>query len=822
METAWPAKRLAREIARRTVRRIARGKGYIGAAVAIPLPLGLLPLSTVQHPALPAQHSAPGATAPTPVAALPSGPAPSTSTVPKAPAAPALFPSSSGPGVVWGMSCYNPQDATGSYVSSNYVYGATNVNAEAGNSSLTVEESASGTVTVMRAAAANYDNQVNYFATGYDPTTGRAIAARPNAGSFLGIRWTTGSAPAAQAHFAWLRNWHHSQRFLTSTTPVPVTTYVAPASVGLRVVDTDLATAGSLHALDGLVPAGGPDAFVRDVTVTRSASSPVTSAELVAYGNFSPIASDVPYVPFEDAGCATQANTTKVGHYSRSDRVATISWSGVDMTTGKPASATVAVGFAGPTTGFEVGTDSYDPLAPPGPEDGYQELASTPYELGGSRAALGQVTVALEAPLDFTKLARPSEGSGAGSVAAARLIVSEASTPRAATEQLDFARHQSFSSELRAVTRAWRSLFEHVPLPKGAGKRVLYVTKRSVITMLLAVDPQTWAIVASPDTQGPYGEDWIRDGSFINAALDEDGFTWIVTRHDLFYARTQSSPTNPLPGVPFGNWPMNMYVTGQPGGPIPWEIDETGYGVWTLARQARFVPARQRLSYLHKVFPAIARGAEWLTLCMDPTNGFQCPASEDDNFTPSQTLHGALPDLLALRSAVQAAGELHKSGPEVKSWAARSRSLEAAIDSLYDPAQDAYREEPSSTSALPVSYEDGGLLLWPTHLHRYSSASMQGEAAATYSSMESSFQTNSGLYEGVALLGLCHAWKSAEPAQLAELRSTLSYMASALTTNTGLFGEGWLRWGDGATGPLNDQPHTWEHALFDMSALCLS
>jgi hypothetical protein len=34
--------------------------------------------------------------------------------------------------------------------------------------------------------------------------------------------------------------------------------------------------------------------------------------------------------------------------------------------------------------------------------------------------------------------------------------------------------------------------------------------------------------------------------------------------------------------------------------------------------------------------------------------------------------------------------------------------------------------------------------------------------------------------------------------------------------------EGWLRWGDGATGPFNDQPHTWEHALFDMAALRLS
>jgi hypothetical protein len=400
--------------------------------------------------------------------------------------------------------------------------------------------------------------------------------------------------------------------------------------------------------------------------------------------------------------------------------------------------------------------------------------------------------------------------------------VSEAPSPAAATLQIAKARRQSFRTELEKVERAWKVLFAHVPVPSSNSGRVVYVAKRSVITMLLAVDPKTWAIVASPDTQGPYGEDWIRDGSFVNAALDENGFTWIATRHDLFYARTQSSPTNPLPGVPFGNWPMNMYVTGQPGGPIPYEIDETGYGVWTLARQARFVPASQRRTYLEKVFPAIARGADWLTACKDPTNGFQCPASEDDNFTPSQTLHGALPDLLALRSAVAAARELGRSGPVVASWQARAAALEAAIGSLYDSSAHAYREGPSSTSALPVSYEDGGLLLWPTHLHAYSSPNMQGEAAATQASMDASLERNSGLYEAVALLGLCHAWKGTDPSKLAALSATLSYMASALTTSTGLFGEGWLRWGDGKTGPLNDQPHTWEHALFDMSALCLS
>jgi hypothetical protein len=266
---------------------------------------------------------------------------------------------------------------------------------------------------------------------------------------------------------------------------------------------------------------------------------------------------------------------------------------------------------------------------------------------------------------------------------------------------------------------------------------------------------------------------------------------------------------------------MNRYVTGQPGGPIPWEIDETGYGAWTLWYQARYVSPSQRQSYLRAVFPAISRAATFLVACRDPFNGLQCLAIEDDSETPSQTLHGALPDLLALRSAVAAAHVLGDDGTEVARWAARARQLETAIDALYDPAEHAYREGPTSGQALPASFEDGGLMLWPVELHRFANPTMQGEAAATESAMDASFLADSGDYEGVALLGLCHEARALDPAALGGLRQTLATMAQTRTTPTGLFGEGWHRWGDGRITPLNDQPHVWEHALFEMAAVCL-
>src|SRR5207248_6914775 len=186
----------------------------------------------------------------------------------------------------------------------------------------------------------------------------------------------------------------------------------------------------------------------------------------------------------------------------------------------------------------------------------------------------------------------------------------------------------------------WRRWLAHTLLPASRDPRVVSVAKRTLVTVRLAIDPDSGAIVASSDTQGPYGEDWIRDGSFINQLLDLNGLTAEVTRHNLFYARVQTSATNPSPLRPPGNWAMASYGDGIDGAPIPWEIDETGLGIWALESHAGYLPASQRGRYLRGVFPAIARAADHLTVCVDPLSGLQCNANDADNLTPSQRLHG--------------------------------------------------------------------------------------------------------------------------------------------------------------------------------------
>ena len=226
--------------------------------------------------------------------------------------------------------------------------------------------------------------------------------------------------------------------------------------------------------------------------------------------------------------------------------------------------------------------------------------------------------------------------------------------------------------------------------------------------------------------------------------LDENGYATLVTQHNLFYARIQTSPTNPSAIRPSGNWTMAAYADGIDGAPIPWEIDETGLGIWTLYDHSTFLHGPAARTYLEQVYPAIVRSADFLTLCEDPTNGMQCTANEDDNYTPSQSLHGAEAVFLGLRSAVAAAKAMGDTGVRVGLWQARLDRLGAAIDRLYDPGKRAYGEGASGSNAYNLDYSDGGWLLWPVQYKRYDDPTMRGEADAVDRALRASLAAPRG------------------------------------------------------------------------------
>ena len=504
-------------------------------------------------------------------------------------------------------------------------YGPTDVNVQAGNGRVTVNENAAGTITVFKYPDPSLFNLVKYFAAPRRERHGRGPV--PERGQ---LRRHPLPDAQRQSGFAWLRDWRSHQRYDSPDTPVPVTTYRSPKRLGLRVTDTDLAPPRSAR-------------FVREFWVTRAASSPVRSASLVYFENFNPVASHIPLLPIAD-WCISQT-TDQSASYDAGQHAIVNSWSGVDQATGKPASIAVAFGFTGRDSAHQVGGDAYDGAALPGqPPDAYDQ-APAGLGLGGADSATGQTDgrARAEAPLrppprrgaDDDRRRRRRHGGGAGP------------PPARASRAL--------ARQMRAEQRDWRRFLSRRTLPVAPGRRVIDVAKRSLITLRLARAAKTGAIVASANTQGPYGEDWIRDGAFINSLLDHEGLHRWVTKHNRFYARVQASAQNPSAIRPPGNWAMASYSDGVDGAPIPWEIDETGLGAWTLFDHYRHLHGAAANKYLAAVYPAIGRAADFLTACQDPTNGLQCIANEDDNYTPSQSLHGAAPVELGLRSAIAAA-----------------------------------------------------------------------------------------------------------------------------------------------------------------------
>ena len=667
-------------------------------------------------------------------------------------------------------------------------YGPTDVNAQAGDGRLTVNENAAGTLTVFKYPNPSYYNQIKYLAVSRD-VHGHIQVQYPNEGSFAGIAYRF----KGQEGFSWLRDWGHTQTYDSPDTPVPVTVYRSPPRLGLTVVDVDLAVPGTA-------------AFVRQYWVRRATRS-VSDARLIYYENFNPIASRITYAPIAD-WCLSQLSD-QAASYDPDHHAIVDSWQGSDQASGQLTSAAVAIGFDSFDSQHQVGGDGYDPATAPGqPPDPYLQLHARSPNLAGATSATGQTTGALSRSLHFDR----------HGYAVVRALVAAGSTPAVALAQLSTARGRGFAAQLRSVRSYWHRWLARTRLPRARIGRVVSVAKRSLISAALAIDPDSGAIVASSDTQGPYGEDWIRDGSFINQLLDRNGYADIVTRHNLFYARVQTSASNPSPVRPPGNWAMTSYGDGIDGGPIPYEIDETGLGIWALQSHAAYLPAAQRKQYLETAYPAITRAADYLVACQDPVTGLQCQANEDDNVTPSQTLHGGETAELGLRSALAAAASLGDTGLEVSVWRTRLAQLDGAIAALYDPATHSYREGENTGNAYNVDYGDGGWLLWPVRFRPYGSAPMRGEAAAVDAQMHASLRRPGGEYEAKALLGLSYAWAHPTPAQRRDLRQVLAYLGSALTTPTGLFGEAWERFAGKPT-PVEDMPHVWEHALFYLSAV---
>ena len=659
-------------------------------------------------------------------------------------------------------------------------FGPTDINAVTGNGRLTVGLNADATISVLKWPTPSYYDQVRYRTT--DRTEPRMGAGR-NEGSFLGIAWRRSGAE--RWNFSWLRTWRSSQRFASPDGDTVVTRFTDRES-GLIVTLRD-------------VVAHDRDVLVRHVDLDRRGGSPAARTRVIAFANFNPVFSKAANSPTED--WCTEDDNDDGARFSRKVDAIVAERSGTDASTGEASSVGLAMAFSRPSTQHQVGVDVY--ATGGGGRSAYDDAQDG--RLRGDREAAGQTDAALSRSV-----------SPEGEVT---VLIAGGRDAEQALDKIEAARRRSGGASLRSKDAWWRRWQEGTRIPDGP-PAVVRLGKRALITARQNT-ARSGLIVTSLATQAPLGLDWVRDGAYLNRMLDIDGKTGLVTRHNVRYADLQATAVDKPPGAgstPAGNWAQNHYADGVAGGTIPYAIDTTGLGIWTLWDHYARTADR---GYLLDVYEGIQRAAHYLTDdaplgCRDPATGLQCTANEGDNETPSRTLVGAQAAWLGLDAAARAATVLNTeiSQDNAGRWRARRNEIADAIRAnFYDV---------DGCRCYTTDYRTGGTNLWPVGFEAYDSKRSERQAAVNMRPVTRAMngERRRGGMEVLAVLGNAYEW-AGEGRKERKLRRALEWIATVPTTNgTGLLGGAWMHF-PRARSPIAtmlSQPHAWSQAAFYLAA----
>lgn len=714
-----------------------------------------------------------------------------------------------------------------------HVFGATNINGIIGNGGLTAGISKEGDITVLKYPSPSFYDQLNYkTSSAEDARELKFFGADENMGAFTGLIINTGTSE----ELLWLRDegWAINQYYNTDDSNLLVTEYT---SDDYRI---------KVQQYDFVLPS--VDVFVRHTVLQLLGGSPIKKVDLVFYENLAPCNTKEPFLPTYDWS-DDSLNDFALLYYSPEDvfvhfRPDLVDFSGIislyqsnptqsqidDFVNNiKDTSQTGIFAVKGSRTkskSHQAGMDSVTPCSDPvvkgipnNPEDAFQDISD--HSLSNSSIALCQANGALVYPVELNQF-------NTGEIT---IFITFGKTAGDALNNYLAAR-DSFPHTLLYETESfWNKLIEKARLPESGDPDLIAFSKRTLLSTIVSMDRDTGAIVASVSTQPPYGEDWPRDGAFINLALDIAGFTELVTRHNYFYSKVQRKEKGQdvfgmYPEAPAGTFAMNYYADGMPGGPIDFEIDETGLALWTFVNHAKFLKSdRERCDYFNVVYPSIKLAAQALTECKDPTNNLQCLAFEDDNYTMTQGLQGAVTVYLGLKSAVEAGRALNEDSSIVNSWETRAEELKEAIYTNF------YDEE-------SMTFKGGELgsrawLIWPARIYDEGTPPLEKEAEDLYSVILPHLlkQTDGAAYLGKITLALAMFWRE-RPDKFKKLEEIiLPLWKDVPTRGTRHVGEVFATLDllpEGSPDGIRDSfdarvavPHIWEACLNYLSAMAL-
>ncbi len=390
-----------------------------------------------------------------------------------------------------------------------------------------------------------------------------------------------------------------------------------------------------------------------------------------------------------------------------------------------------------------------------------------------------------------------------------------------AVNRLNMLRRSQFEDVIERTQEWWEDFLSRANIPSDIPVAERNFIKRTIQTIRTSMDRKSGAIVASVATQPPYFLDWPRDGSFINYFLDTAGYHDLVLQHNLFYLKMQRKKDGEkalTPNSPAGTFAMNYYPDGMVGGPIDFEIDQTGLILWTWCTHGKFIkdPVEQR-EYYETFYPGIKLAAEALMKCYDQKTGLQCITNEDDNPMPTQGLQGAITEYLGLKSASEVAYYLGDE-ESARRWSERADELREAIyRNFYDIKLGRFNGNFDY-------YGNSGWAIWPVKLWDKNDPRWRGIVDFLFETLRNNilFPSPEGsAYDAKVSLGLDFILPAYDKRRTV-LGTIIENLSTKLSTETLHVGEAYMpvyndhtfKWQN-----VTSIPHVWEASLISLSVI---
>lgn len=206
--------------------------------------------------------------------------------------------------------------------------------------------------------------------------------------------------------------------------------------------------------------------------------------------------------------------------------------------------------------------------------------------------------------------------------------------------------------------------------------RELY--ERSVLTMKLMADEETGSIIAAPEFDehfsrcGGYAFCWGRDAAFITTALDKAGLKELSTR---FYEWTLTAQDQD------GAWQQRHYHDGSLAPSWGLQIDEGASILWGMHQHYLALPEQEQAGFLQLVWDAVRKGASFLVLSIDESNGLPLASRDLWEEREGQHTYSSAAVFAGLRAAASFADVLGE-GSLAAQWNAAADRIAQQIESL--------------------------------------------------------------------------------------------------------------------------------------------